>query len=425
MNQLEIDRQQDLEEMIMTIALHDFDNINKVFIKPEWFENRLFKIIVSKLQDTSIKIDGLMDLYARTQAEIKDMTFTYDDLLNLEARYSTTENLSYLSKELHRNSLRKTLNELKQEHNFFPTAELEQTMFDILSEMNRIGASRDEGNLKEAFDLFEYRLENDVPQGIKTFSQMDSALGGGIQAGMLITIGARPAVGKSAFAINLIQKCLERNKGMRVDLFSLEMPKREILARFLSLNTRIPSYYFKNMNRLLTPVDKELVRSAIEYYRQEDIQVYDKVSDINRILAIIKERASTAKENGYIAVIDYVGLIKVANSKKDRRLQIEEITRELKVLANEYQIPIIILSQLSRGVESRQDKSPQLSDLRESGSIEQDSNVVGFLTNVETEENNDGYQQIEFQIRKNRDGELMDLKFKFFKDRMFFQEVFE
>lgn len=425
MNQLEIDRQQDLEETIMTIALHDFDNINKVFIKPDWFENRLFKIIVNKLQDTSIKIDGLMDLYARTQTEIKDMTFTYDDLLNLEARYSTTENLSYLSKELHRNSLRKTLNELKQEHNFFPTVELEQTMFDILAEMNKIGASRDEGNLQEAFDLFEYRLENDVPQGIKTFSQMDSALGGGIQAGMLITIGARPAVGKSAFAINLIQKCLERNKGMRVDLFSLEMPKREILARFLSLNTRIPSYYFKNMNRLLTPVDKELVRSAIEYYRQEDIQVFDKVSDINRILAIIKERASTAKENGYIAVIDYVGLIKVANSKKDRRLQIEEITRELKVLANEYQIPIIILSQLSRGVESRQDKSPQLSDLRESGSIEQDSNVVGFLTNVDTEENNDGYQQIEFQIRKNRDGELMDLKFKFFKNRMFFQEVFE
>ena len=425
MNQLEMNRQQDLEEMIMTIALHDFDNINKVFIKAEWFENRLFKIIVNKLQDTSIKIDGLMDLYARTQAEIKDMTFTYDDLLSLEAKYSTTENLSYLSKELHRNSLRKTLNELKQEHNFFPTAELEQTMFDILAEMNKIGASRDEGNLQEAFDLFEYRLEHDVPQGIKTFSQMDSALGGGIQAGMLITIGARPAVGKSAFAINLIQKCLERNKGMRVDLFSLEMPKREILARFLSLTTRIQSYYFKNLNRLLTPVDKELVRNAIEYYRQEDIQVFDKVSDINRILAIIKERASTAKENGYIAVIDYVGLIKVANSKKDRRLQIEEITRELKVLANEYQIPIIILSQLSRGVESRQDKSPQLSDLRESGSIEQDSNVVGFLTNVETEENNDGYQRIEFQIRKNRDGELMDLKFKFFKNRMFFQEVFE
>lgn len=425
MNQLEIDRQQYLEEMIMTIALHDFDNINKVFIKPDWFENRLFQIIVNKLQDTSLKIDGLMDLYARTQAEIKDVTFTYDNLLNLEAKYSTAENLSYLSKELHRNSLRKTLNELKQEHNFFPTAELEQTMFDILAEMNKIGASRDEGNLQEAFDLFEYRLEHDAPQGIKTFSQMDSALGGGIQAGMLITIGARPAVGKSAFAINLIQKCLERNKGMRVDLFSLEMPKREILARFLSLNTRIPSYYFKNMNRLLTPVDKELVRSAIEYYRQEDIQVFDKVSDINRILAIIKERASTAKENGYIAVIDYVGLIKVANSKKDRRLQIEEITRELKVLANEYQIPIIILSQLSRGVESRQDKSPQLSDLRESGSIEQDSNVVGFLTNVETEENNDGYQRIEFQIRKNRDGELMDLKFKFFKNRMFFQEVFE
>ena len=88
-------------------------------------------------------------------------------------------------------------------------------------------------------------------------------------------------------------------------------------------------------------------------------------------------------------------------------------------------MPIVILSQLSRGVEQRQDKSPILSDLRESGSIEQDSNVVGFLSNEETEENNEGYQRVKFSIKKNREGDLMDSTFKFYKAQMNFVEEFE
>ena len=87
-------------------------------------------------------------------------------------------------------------------------------------------------------------------------------------------------------------------------------------------------------------------------------------------------------------------------------------------------MPIVILSQLSRGVEQRQDKSPVLSDLRESGSIEQDSNVVGFLNNEETEANHEGYQRVKFAIKKNREGDLMDSTFKFFKSRMDFVEEF-
>ena len=188
--------------------------------------------------------------------------------------------------------------------------------------------------------------------------------------------------------------------------------------------TTLNTYYLRKMNKMLKDSDKELVRATIEYFKHKDLKVYDTVSELNHILGIIKERAAGQSPGKYLAVIDYVGLIKV-NNNRDRRLQIEQITRELKNLANEQQVPIVILSQLSRGVEQRQDKSPVLSDLRESGSIEQDSNVVGFLSNEETEANHEGYQRVKFSIKKNREGDLMDSTFKFFKARMDFVEEFK
>ena len=188
--------------------------------------------------------------------------------------------------------------------------------------------------------------------------------------------------------------------------------------------TTLNTYYLRKMNKMLKPDDKELVRETIEYFKQKDLKVYDTILELNQILGIIKERSSGRDAGKYLAVIDYVGLIKV-NNNRDRRLQIEQITRELKNVANEYQVPIVILSQLSRGIEQRQDKTPMLADLRESGSIEQDSNVVCFLSNEETEENHEGYQRVKFSIKKNREGDLMDSTFRFYKSRMDFVEEFK
>ncbi|WP_139560126.1 DnaB-like helicase C-terminal domain-containing protein [Levilactobacillus brevis] len=98
---------------------------------------------------------------------------------------------------------------------------------------------------------------------------------------------------------------------------------------------------------------------------------------MGQIAGIIRRHASETNKNEYVAFVDYIGLITVP-SIKERYLQVSEITRQLKVMANEYDVPIIELAQLNRGLEQRQDKEPQLSDLRESGSIEQDSNVVVF-----------------------------------------------
>lgn len=121
--------------------------------------------------------------------------------------------------------------------------------------------------------------------------------------------------------------------------------------------------------------------------------------------------------------MDYLGLIGV-RGQPDRRLQIEEITRQFKVLTNELNIPIVLLSQLSRGVENRQDKQPVLSDLRESGSIEQDSNAIGFLWNSDRQDEKSDIRTVTLTIAKNREGALGSIDFRFFAPKLQFKVAY-
>ena len=413
----------ELEKSIIAALLQDFDKAQSTYLQAEWFTDINFKTIFEILNNNGSRLDGLMELFAKVRAELKDKTIGYEYLVTLQQENATTSGLDYLANQLHHEYLRAKLEKVKAEHTEFPTKQLEAEMLELLNAISKLSRKKNVGDLAETFEQFEYELEHDIEDGIKTFSGLDAALGGGIGPGMLITVGARPSVGKSAWTINLIDRALRRNEGLRVDLFSLEMSKKEVFSRFVAKMTTLNTYYLRKMNKMLKDSDKELVRATIEYFKSKDLKVYDTVSELNYILGIIKERAAGQAPGKYLAVIDYVGLIKV-NNNRDRRLQIEQITRELKNLANEQQVPIVILSQLSRGVEQRQDKSPVLSDLRESGSIEQDSNVVGFLNNEETEANHEGYQRVKFSIKKNREGDLMDSTFKFFKARMDFVEEF-
>ncbi|WP_263862562.1 DnaB helicase C-terminal domain-containing protein, partial [Levilactobacillus enshiensis] len=133
---------------------------------------------------------------------------------------------------------------------------------------------------------------------------------------------------------------------------------------------------------------------------------YDQTKTLAQIASVIRRHASEAKQNEYVAFVDYIGLITVPGFK-ERYLQVGEITRQLKVMANEYDVPIVALTQLNRGIESRQDKSPQLSDIRESGSVEQDSNVVAFLSKSTVQDD-----IVDLSVRKNREGMLMTISYQ-------------
>ncbi len=217
------------------------------------------------------------------------------------------------------------------------------------------------------------------------FIDLDRILGG-LQKSDLIIIAGRPSMGKTTLAINIAYNAAkeflkEYNKiGIKksVGFFSLEMPNTQISAKILSLETNLGTDKFRKGE----VTDEEFVR------------IVEKSNEISKVPLFIDDTAALSissiktrirrlvkKENISLIVIDYLQLIKgvAESSKTNRVLEISEITQGLKAIAKEFNIPIIALSQLSRSLEQREDKRPQLSDLRESGSIEQDADVVMFV----------------------------------------------
>lgn len=198
----------------------------------------------------------------------------------------------------------------------------------------------------------------------------------GFKSGELIIIAARPGMGKTSMGLNFVEKTLRENKG--VVLFSLEMPAVQIMQRLLSAKTSIP------LQRILSADlnDDEWGRmgDACEEYRKKKLFIYDSgYASITDIRAILRRQKQNPSNEISLCVIDYIGLMTSQSSFSERHLQVSEISRGLKLLARELEIPIIALSQLNRALESRTNKRPMLSDLRESGAIEQDADTILFV----------------------------------------------
>lgn len=305
-----------------------------------------------------------------------------------------------------------------------PTDENNKAASDALQNLVSHPNETPPASLSDLGDAVVDRINNPedaADAGIKTIPQLDDILGDGLLGGRLLTIGARPAVGKSAFAINLIMHALDHQPDLTVDLFSLEMTGKEIYNRMLSYETGIEGRRLIKMPFKMT--DKELakIKETTSKLRRYDFQPWDNQSTLGEITSTIRERQATAKHQ-YLAVVDYLGLISVPG-QSDRRLQIEQITRQLKVLTQQLNIPIVMLSQLSRQVEYRGNARPQLSDLRESGSIEQDSNEVAFLYNS-SDDGQKPVRSVTLTFAKNREGALGDIDFYFHADEMRFQVAF-
>lgn len=196
----------------------------------------------------------------------------------------------------------------------------------------------------------------------------------GFGKGDMVIIAARPAMGKTAFVLNLANNVLHHGKG--VAFFSLEMPAEQLLMRMMSAKTSIPLQNLKIGD--MTDEQWSHLGNAADFYSNSKLFVDD-----DGMLTISKLRSKlrdlkTKHPEVTIAIIDYIQLMS-GNSGKDRHLEVSEISRGIKMLARELSMPIVALSQLNRGVESRPDKRPMLSDIRESGSIEQDADIIMFV----------------------------------------------
>ena len=266
--------------------------------------------------------------------------------------------------------------------------------------------------LAESFDrLDELHKQDGGLRGVATgFIDLDNATAG-FQKSNLIILAARPGVGKSAFALNISQYAAITNK-KHVGYFSLEMSKEELVDRLLVNEADIDAWRLKTGK--LTEDDFTKLSNAMGVLAEAPIYIDDTPA-----LSILEMRTKARRlqvEQGLdMIIVDYLQLARSRNLE-NRVQEVGEISQGLKNLARELKIPVVALSQLSRGVESRNVKKPQLSDLRESGSIEQDADVVMFLWK-EDDENN---ENIMLDIAKHRNGALTSVPLFFKGDRIKF-----
>ena len=246
--------------------------------------------------------------------------------------------------------------------------------------------------------------------GFTDFDQITT----GLHEDNLIIIAARPAMGKTAFALNIAQN-VAKNSDKAVAIFSLEMGAESLVERMLSAEGLIPSYHVRTGN--LTESEWRRMISAQERLARGKIFIDDTAGvKISEIRSKAKRLAQENDGLGLI-VIDYLQLIE-GRGRENRQQEVSEISRQLKILAKELKVPVIALSQLSRGVDQRNDKRPILSDLRESGSIEQDADIVAFLYReayYKRDEQEEPDNVTELILEKNRHGSLGTVQLFFLK----------
>ncbi len=216
----------------------------------------------------------------------------------------------------------------------------------------------------------------------------------------LVVIAARPSMGKTALAINIANHVsVERRKPVLI--FSLEMGGDQLVERFLSLRTGISGERIKRGE--LSDEDFEALQREEKVLRSAPLFIQDKESaSISQILS--KARRLKEEEDISLIVIDYLQLLSVGGSAESRQYEVAEISRKLKMLAMEIRVPLICISQLSRKVEERRDHRPMMSDLRDSGQIEQDSDVVIFIQRREYYDPGESPGGAEMIVAKNRNG---------------------
>ncbi len=298
--------------------------------------------------------------------------------------------------------------------------EAEQLLFSVSQKAVERDFSHVSSLLEEAYERAELLSTNpDALRGIPSgFRDVDQILGG-FQDSNLVIIAARPSVGKTAFSLDVARHAATE-EGKRVGFFSLEMSNAELVDRFISQQVGINLWKLR-MGKL---GDNEFTKIADAMGQLSESGLY---LDDTPGLSIIEMRAKARRlklEHGLdMVIIDYLQLMQ-GRSRENRTQEVSEISRFLKQLARELEVPVLALSQLSRAVESRSDRIPQLSDLRESGSIEQDADIVMFLHREETFDPDTDRKGIgDVLISKHRNGPTGHVELAFINEQGRFRDL--
>jgi replicative DNA helicase len=290
----------------------------------------------------------------------------------------------------------------------------EKAIFDIAERRIRQGFIGIREIVKESFRTIDQLSQSkEVVTGLPTgFVDLDERTSG-LQKGDLIIVAARPAMGKTSLCLNVAQNASLR-AGEAVGIFSLEMSKEQLVLRMLCADARVDSHRLRTGHLQ----EKDWARLAKAYADLSGSRIFiDDSATITPLEMRAKCRRLKAEHGLGLVMVDYLQLVSGSSRVENRQQEIASISRSLKGMAKELSVPVIALSQLSRAPEARTDKRPQLSDLRESGALEQDADVVMFIYReheYKPSEENQGVAEI--IVAKQRNGPTGTVKLAFIKE---------
>ncbi len=297
----------------------------------------------------------------------------------------------------------------------------EQSIFQIAERRMRQGFQPIREIVKESFRTIDQLSQSkELVTGLPTgFVDLDEKTSG-LQKGDLIIVAARPAMGKTSLCLNVAQHIAHKT-GETVGIFSLEMSTKQLVLRLLCSDARVDSHKLRTGNLQ----EKDWARLAKAYAELSNARVFiDDSATITPLEMRAKCRRLKAEHGLGLVIVDYLQLVSGAARAENRQQEISSISRSLKGMAKELDVPLVALSQLSRAPEARTDRRPQLADLRESGAIEQDADVVMFIFREEEyrpSEENRGIAEI--IIGKQRNGPTGTLRLAFIKEFTRFENL--
>ena len=422
----------DLEEAVLGALMLEKNAITMVIeiLKPEMFYKDAHQEIygaILELFNTSQPIDILTVTQELSKKTVLEVVGGPHYISELTSRIASSANIEFhariiVQKHIQRELIRSSSNIVKQAYDdsadVFGLLDLaEKELFNISEGTIKKDYEKMSSLLQQAIEQIEKAKNNtDGISGVPTgFNDLDK-LTAGWQRSDLIIIAARPGMGKTAFVLSMARN-IAVDYHLPVAVFSLEMSAVQLVNRLIASESGISAE--KLRKGTLNESEYEILHNRLDKLADAPLYIDDTAS-----LSIFELRAKARRlahqNNIKIIIIDYLQLMTAGGNGGNRVQEISEISRSLKVIAKELEIPLIALSQLSRSVETRGgDKKPLLSDLRESGSIEQDADIVSFIYRPEyygitqDEDGNTTMQMGEFIVAKHRNGSTETVKLKF------------
>lgn len=419
----------------MMLRTESFEEIIDI-IRPDAFYSEKHRLIFKAMMDLFSKNEpiDLLTLSSRLkERELLDQTGGMSYLTELVNSVPSSSNAEYYAQMIHKKHLMRKLIEAS-EHictlGYDETSELEELMDKAEKKIYEVTHSSSNSNFIEIKDalgeawerLDKLHKSKEEFRGVPTgFRELDNKLAG-LQKSDLVILAARPSMGKTALALDIArQAAIQHN--IPVAIFSLEMSAQQLVDRMLAAESRVDAWKLRT-GKLSLDSEFEKIRNSLDPLSKAPIFVDDQpANNILKMRAIVR-RLKGEKKLGLV-VVDYLQLMVPTNSRNSDNTvqQVTEISRSLKHLAREFDIPVLALSQLSRAVEQRGGR-PRLSDLRDSGSIEQDADVVMFIHREDKyKEDSERPNIAEILIEKHRNGPTGKVELYFDQNKSTFLSV--